>query len=31
VVRVEKPSGVRPHQLKPFACQCGTKMIAAPE
>ena len=26
VVRVETPSGVRPHQLKPFVCQCGTKM-----
>ena len=26
VVRVEKPTGVRPHQLKPFSCQCGFKM-----
>ncbi len=26
VVEVVKPSGVRPHQLKPFVCQCGTKM-----
>src|SRR5687768_15676707 len=25
-IEVLKPSGVRPHQLKPFACQCGTKM-----
>lgn len=28
VVRVEKPTGVRPHQLKPFGCQCGMKMLA---
>jgi ribonuclease HI len=26
VIEVEQPSSVRPHQLKPFACQCGTKM-----
>lgn len=26
VILVEKPSTVRPHQLKPFACQCGTRM-----
>jgi ribonuclease HI len=26
VIELEKPSGVRPHQLKPFVCQCGTKM-----
>jgi len=26
VVRLEKPSSIRPHQLKPFACQCGAKM-----
>lgn len=25
-VEVEKPSSVRPHQLKPFGCQCGNKM-----
>jgi ribonuclease HI len=31
VIRLEKPSGIRPHQLKPFACQCGTKMLAAPD
>jgi hypothetical protein len=23
---LDKPSGVRPHQLKPFVCQCGAKM-----
>ena len=26
VIEVDKPSSVRPHQLKPFVCQCGTKM-----
>jgi ribonuclease HI len=26
VIMVEKPTSVRPHQLKPFACQCGSKM-----
>lgn len=26
VLAVEKPSSLRPHQLKPFACQCGNKM-----
>jgi ribonuclease HI len=25
-IKLEKPSGIRPHQLKPFVCQCGTKM-----
>ena len=25
-IDVIKPSSVRPHQLKPFVCQCGTKM-----
>src|SRR4051812_37064619 len=25
-IRVDRPSPVRPHQLKPFVCQCGTKM-----
>src|SRR5688572_3723878 len=25
-IDVTKPSRVRPHQLKPFVCQCGTKM-----
>jgi ribonuclease HI len=28
VVRLEKPSSIRPHQLKPFVCQCGAKMSA---
>src|SRR5689334_4871614 len=23
---VKKPSSIRPHQLKPFVCQCGNKM-----
>jgi ribonuclease HI len=26
VIEVTKPSGIRPHQLKPFVCQCGAKM-----
>src|SRR4051794_16110301 len=26
VIEVEKPSSIRPHQLRPFVCQCGTKM-----
>jgi hypothetical protein len=26
VVEVKKPSSIRPHQLKPFVCQCGAKM-----
>ena len=30
VVRLEKPSSIRPHQLKPFGCQCGAKMQQAP-
>lgn len=25
-IKVIKPSPIRPHQLKPFVCQCGTKM-----
>jgi ribonuclease HI len=25
-IKVTKPSGIRPHQLKPFVCQCGAKM-----
>ena len=25
-ITVEKPSSIRPHQLKPFVCQCGNKM-----
>ena len=30
VVRLERPSSIRPHQLKPFGCQCGAKMQPAP-
>jgi len=26
VISVQTPSSIRPHQLKPFVCQCGTKM-----
>ena len=26
VIQVERPSSLRAHQLKPFACQCGTRM-----
>jgi len=26
VVRIDRPSSLRPHQLKPFGCQCGAKM-----
>ena len=26
VIDVRTPSSIRPHQLKPFVCQCGTKM-----
>ena len=26
VIAVKKPSSIRPHQLKPFGCQCGNKM-----
>ena len=25
---VEKPTKIRPHQAKPFVCQCGNRMIA---
>jgi ribonuclease HI len=25
-IEVKKPSSIRPHQLKPFGCQCGMKM-----
>jgi ribonuclease HI len=25
-IEVRTPSKIRPHQLKPFVCQCGTKM-----
>ncbi|HEX4794880.1 MAG TPA: ribonuclease HI family protein [Humisphaera sp.] len=26
VIELRKPSSIRPHQLKPFVCQCGSKM-----
>lgn len=26
VIEVRRPSSIRPHQLKPFVCQCGGKM-----
>jgi len=26
VIELRKPSSIRPHQLKPFVCQCGAKM-----
>lgn len=26
VIELKKPSSIRPHQLKPFVCQCGNKM-----
>jgi ribonuclease HI len=26
VIEVRKPSPIRPHQLRPFGCQCGMKM-----
>ncbi|WP_428938734.1 ribonuclease HI family protein [Fontivita pretiosa] len=25
-IQVQRPSGIRPHQLRPFVCQCGMKM-----
>lgn len=28
VIAIKKPTTVRPHQLKPFVCQCGQKMAA---
>jgi len=30
-IEVVKPSSIRPHQLKPFVCQCGAKMADATE
>ena len=30
VIRIQRPTNVRPHQLKPFVCQCGTKMELMP-
>jgi len=29
VIKLVAPSGIRPHQLKPFVCQCGAKMHEA--
>jgi ribonuclease HI len=29
VIEVVKPSGIRPHQLRPFVCQCGLKLERA--
>lgn len=26
VIEVKRPSSIRPHQLRPFICQCGTRM-----
>ena len=26
-IELKQPSSIRPHQLRPFVCQCGTKMI----
>jgi ribonuclease HI len=28
VIEIRKPTSVRPHQLKPFTCQCGQKMVS---
>ncbi len=25
-IEIKQPSTIRPHQLKPFVCQCGAKM-----
>ena len=25
-IEIETPTGIRPHQVKPFVCQCGMKM-----
>jgi ribonuclease HI len=30
-IEVRTPSSIRPHQLKPFVCQCGAKMANASE
>ena len=30
-IEVLKPSPIRPHQLRPFVCQCGQKMVSAVE
>ena len=29
-IDVRKPSSIRPHQLKPFVCQCGNRMSPLP-
>lgn len=29
VIELRTPSSIRPHQLKPFVCQCGGKMVEA--
>ena len=29
VLKIDKPSSLRPHQLKPFTCQCGNRMERA--
>jgi ribonuclease HI len=31
VIDVKKPSSIRPHQLRPFACQCGMRMNGSRE
>jgi ribonuclease HI len=28
VIEISRPSSLRPHQLKPFVCQCGMKMAS---
>lgn len=30
VISVDRPSSIRPHQLKPFVCQCGARLVPAP-
>lgn len=29
VIQIHKPTSIRPHQIKPFICQCGMKMHSA--
>jgi rubrerythrin len=29
ILEIKRPSNVRPHQLKPFTCQCGQKMTGS--
>jgi ribonuclease HI len=31
IVEIRRPTNVRPHQLKPFTCQCGQKMVGSNE